>query len=333
MPAIMLLVLGLLGGCGGGVEPRTGPDTSDTDTSETDVPTGDTGQELPTGDTGPEPTSTPTAVTGHTGTTGDTAAPSTAWTLVKAGRSASCGLDQDGEARCLHDGPFAIPAPPPGPFVDLAVAFGTACAIDTTGAIQCWGCDFVDDMCQPPTGNDFVKIEAEESSVCALRSDGSAECWGVVYGGPGRGPWSDFDPAVTGFTGLSTTGQVVGSGEAPGLPGSGYTELGAGRSFVCALDGAGDTVCSQFSPSAIPTTGLTQLDGMSDTFCWIDDTDHVGCWPADRNPSAARDGFDPATTSFVSVSAGHHHACGVTTSGEGWCWPAGDVFTTWPTRP
>jgi len=255
------------------------------------------------------------------------------WLQVEAGRSATCGLDQDGEAHCLVDGPFTLPAAPAGPFVDLAVAFGTACALDAAGAISCWGCDFIGSMCLPPTDIGYEQIEGSESYLCARKGDGTMSCWG--YGEPPRpDSYIDFDLAVTGFSGLRSDGSIRSAGgESPDLAGTGYVELGAGRSFVCALDVAGDMSCSEYAPQGLPASGLSQLDGMSDTFCWLDTDDHVGCFPAARNPDLARDGFDPATTEFVSVSAGHHHACGTTATGEAHCWPAGDVFSDWPLRP
>lgn len=288
-------------------------------------PTGETGgtsSSTPTGETGSTPTlpdsgSTPTGDTGETPTIG-----TGSYLALSAGEDLTCGLLGTGEVACAGSTPWAMPPPPPGPFVAVAAAWDTGCAIRESGEIACWGCDWLSDLCDAPSGSDWQAIDGSDSWFCATDSAGRASCWGLTYG------WYDdpdvtysaFAVGVTGFVGIrAADGHVVGAAEAGDLPGA-HVEIGAGRSAVCGLSAVdGSTACVFLEVPDPPASGLVEIDGYDADFCWLDADSHVGC---SRNvPDPARDGFDPAIETFVSVSAGATHACAVTTDGRGFCWP------------
>lgn len=273
-----------------------------------------------TTDTGtpPIPPTSESATTAETGTEPE----EESYLALSAGDKLTCAVSSAGEAVCVGSTPWSLPPAPQGPFVAIAANWDTSCAIRETGEIACWGCDWLSDLCNAPTGNEWIAIDGADSWFCALDAAGRLRCWGLNYGwnaSPDQ-TYSAFAVGATGPVGVRTEdGGLDKAGEGGDLPVP-VTEVGAGRSAVCGVSAAdGSTVCQWLEAPAPPSTGLAELDGYDRNFCWLDDEGHVGC--SLRGPDAARDGFDPATEVFVRLSTGFNHACGVTADGRGFCWP------------
>ena len=70
---------------------------------------------------------------------------------------------------------------PAGTFQDIAVTSTTACAINTSGVIECWG-GTARGLQNAPGGNwttsNFTQIEAGWEHLCAPDSTGVVHCWG-----------------------------------------------------------------------------------------------------------------------------------------------------------
>ena len=52
------------------------------------------------------------------------------------------------------------------------------CALDSSGAIECWGYDALDQVSHTPTGTGYTAVSAGMFHNCAINSSGSIECWG-----------------------------------------------------------------------------------------------------------------------------------------------------------
>lgn len=193
-------------------------------------------------------------------------------------------------------------------FTHLAVGAGHACGITGRGELYCWGTSIRGELgpapgiqnCREVAGAPCstvpirssslrpVEIVAGDMHTCALAADGTAYCWGAnFYGEAGTGTMSDV-PVPT-----------------PVAGGHSFAHLVAGRMHTCGI-----------------TTSLI-------AYCW--GRDWTGALGAGDVSSERCLGFsiDPCSSTPRPVVGKHHWAqlaandratCGVTTSGELYCW-------------
>ncbi|MCY3806528.1 MAG: hypothetical protein OXG91_08565, partial [bacterium] len=170
------------------------------------------------------------------------------YTAITAGYQLSCALDSDGTITCSGDNDIWQATPPTGggytaistggdeSYLQAPVqghtGFSHSCALDSDGAITCWGgsrtfCTWAADSgltCSQqetnagtgaPTGRGYTAIAAGSDHSCALDRDGAITCWG--------------DNDSTTVTGAPT--------------GRGYTAITANVFYSCALDRDGAITC------------------------------------------------------------------------------------------
>ena len=74
-------------------------------------------------------------------------------------------------------------AAPAGSFTAISAAPDTACAIRTSGAIECWGRTITESNSErwgqlhAPEGS-YTAVSAGTGHSCAIREGGAIECWG-----------------------------------------------------------------------------------------------------------------------------------------------------------
>jgi alpha-tubulin suppressor-like RCC1 family protein len=172
-------------------------------------------------------------------------------TQIVASRASTYALLSDGTLRAwganesgqLGDGNPEGGPTPPDRSAPVAVALGTgvtatavaagpfhACAVLSTGAVQCWGRNTAGQVTgtrstaaihspvASPVTSGALAVACGADHTCALLSSGAVTCWGT---GPGLGP-------------------------GPGAPlgaGSGAIAIVAGRVHTCALDTTGSVRC------------------------------------------------------------------------------------------
>ena len=219
---------------------------------------------------------------------------------VAVGGAAQCwGLNSSGQ---LGNGtftnsstPVVVSDPVSGPvsFESVSVAIFFTCALATTGDIYCWGGGQLGNgttlsssvpvlVSDPASGPvTFVSVSAGGSHTCALASNGQVFCWGVnSHGQLGNGTTND-----------ATVPAAVSSTQT-------FESVSVGQSHTCGVTTGGDVYC--WGENAIGQLGNgTQTDASQPVLV--------------SNPAEG-----PVT--FLSVSGGLAHTCGVTNTGVVYCW-------------
>jgi alpha-tubulin suppressor-like RCC1 family protein/uncharacterized protein YjdB len=219
-----------------------------------------------------------------------------------------------------------------------AVGREHTCALQpVSGDLLCWGANDqnqinsdagspVSSPIHVQSGTKYVQIAAGYDRTCGLRSDGRTYCWGA---------WTDP-------SGVDVTPQLV-----PG--GITFQTISVGADHACGVTAAGAAYCwgsnhsyqlgqadSTFrttTPVLVPG-GLTfrSISAGFDQTCGVTTTDQAYCWGWNGNGQLGIDDSDAVHThsdapfavagghSFATVSAGDQHTCGVTTTGQAYCW-------------
>jgi alpha-tubulin suppressor-like RCC1 family protein len=279
---------------------------------------------------------TPVAVVAPSG-----AASSPTFVDISAGEDHTCARTSTGSAWCwgmdadgqLGDGPTSAEhchgpypcstrpvavLPPAGgsaalAFIDIDAGRYFTCGVASAGAGYCWG--FGGDgqlgvlagnpsfplAVAPPDGSTtplkFVDIDAGRLHSCAVAVGGGAWCWGRnVAGQVGNGS-SSFDPASTD----TPVAVVPPSGSTTPVI---FANVSAARDGSCGLASNGAAWC--WGPG-----GLGELGNGATA------PDDCG-GPCSTRPVAVS-----GSHVFSIVSNGSNTSCGLTTSGEAWCWGYG----------
>jgi len=225
----------------------------------------------------------------------------------------------------------------------IAAGKDFSCAIDSDGAVRCWGDDSLGQLGDggapgphPPTlvaGLSMVEtVSAEWQHACALDASGAVACWGAN---------------ASGQLGNGVAGPARAPSAPSGLPAA-VTAIATGRDHTCAVAG-GDVYCwganaqGQVNPAdpgpAIPTPNLvmygidvsdpaTVVAGGQHT-CIVrkGETNPITCWGA--NTSGQLGGGTPRTGGPLGggplidatiVAAGAAFSCAAAKDGTLYCW-------------
>lgn len=189
-------------------------------------------------------------------------------------------------------------------YVSVEPGMGHTCALGGTGIAYCWGWDFggmlgrgtlrafTSGLVPAPVagGHAFTAVTTGYDFACGLTAEGQAYCWGSdMWGEIGDGANMDD------FSEPYTFGRP-----APTLVQGGITFrlLVAGGSTACGLDLRGAAYC--WGNDALGETGAGSLS-----------TDNL----SRTHPTAVVGGLV-----FAALAAGASHMCGLTTSGQAYCW-------------
>ena len=233
------------------------------------------------------------------------------------------------------------------PNSNLAAGAKHTCAITAARTIQCWGNNEYGQLGDGTTigkaipvtvaapGNTFSAITSSNYHTCALTSTGAVKCWGKNNGGQiGDGTTSQRNAPVS-VTGLD----------------SGVVGIAAGSEHTCALTAAGAVKCwgasgyGQLGDGTLYTVSSTPLAviGLADTVtaisagdfhtCALTSAGAVWCWGNNTygqlgdgtvwNDKASPVQVIGLTSGVVAITAGGHHTCAITITGDVKCWGGG----------
>lgn len=266
-------------------------------------------------------------VRSRTGPTG--VLPKTTFTMVTAGRRATCALDTGGQAWCwginlmgelghAHADTFVngdpafpvasepFPVETTVPFEQIETVGGafshTTCALDPAGTIWCWGrgrsgqggtgsSDLTIEPAPVSGGHRFVDLAVGDDHACGVDEDGQVWCWGSNGAGQLGGSESGLSVCADSAEPCALEPVAV---EAP----ANFVEIEAGGGFTCGLLREGDSWC--WGRADFGQTGSGET--------------------AETTPPKPVVG----NHEFASLAAGGSHVCGLTENGEAWCWGNGN---------
>lgn len=267
----------------------------------------------------------------------------------------SCALVANGSAECWGDNEFSqlgdgvnggdrdAPVAVYGlaGFAQVAVGWPHACAVLTSGQLDCWGENVLggigDGTTEPkeapvevPGLSPVVQVSAGQLDTCAVLATGRVYCWGGGYfevGQLGNGS-SGTSPSPVEVKGITTATQVATSTYGScALLSSGHVDCWGGGLGGSLGNGTHD------QPSNVPVevrnlTDAVQIAAGEEHFCAVLATGRVDCWGGNVNGQLGN-GTDrlsdvPAEVQGLAdateVTAGYGHTCALLSTGHVDCW-------------
>ncbi len=224
---------------------------------------------------------------------------------IAAASYTTCGVTTDGEGYCwgrgdygqLGDGKAIHRAKPVAALSGLrfdmvSPGYRHTCGLAVNGQAYCWGRNSYGALGDGSTvsrtvpgpvhgGLVFDRLSSGDNHTCAVTPTSSAYCWGSN----GRGQLGQDPPPPEGY--LKTPGPVAG--------GLSFTSIDGGSLHTCGATTDGDGYC----------WGINYDGRLGGGFSGRDQS----------TPVLVTGGLD-----FVSLTAGGYHSCGVTASGDAYCW-------------
>jgi alpha-tubulin suppressor-like RCC1 family protein len=278
--------------------------------------------------------------------------------MVSTGSSHTCAITSSGQAYCwgfnyygqLGTGQFDSFADSPTTpravvggltFHSIATGNDHSCGLTTGGSTYCWGKNGFGELGNGNTtdqntpqlvaGFTFVQLTAGDGHTCGRTAAGQVYCWGDNSSGQ----------LGIGNTDNKTTPQLI----------SGYTftEVAAGNITTCGVVTGGAAYCWGFgddgqigngtptqtnaTPQLISGSNLFRQLTVSEHVCGLTTADDTYCWGDnaygqlglgnDEDDEDTYTYFTPQLlpgSSFTQLEVGSQHTCGLTSSGQAWCW-------------
>lgn len=240
---------------------------------------------------------------------------------VAAGTSQTCALLKEGSVVCWGDrtAPTLIDTPR---FSEIS-AGSFFCGRTAQGAVWCWR-SASDSVVRTPGGP--YTVVAAGAEACGLDADSLAFCWGT--------PGGAIAPLAGG---LRLASIALGSTHGCGIDGSGAAYCW-GQNFAGQLgDGTltDRATPTPVKPAVLPKPVFARVSAHGTSSCAIDVNGRAFCWGNNSDGQLGR-GFPPQPGDYyayaVAVVGGitwrtltdgsGGHVCGLSVSGEAYCWGA-----------
>ena len=258
----------------------------------------------------------------------------TKFTTVSAGVRYTCGLLEDGTARCWGQNPGISPDDIRLKTISAGKSqAGHSCGLLTDGTARCWGNDYAG-RATPPADTKFKTISAGRVHTCGVRTDGRARCWGDHEDRKADPPaditFKTISAGVNHTCGVLTDGRARcwgnnEHGQATPPADTNFKTISAGNGHTCGVLTDGRARCwgNNEYGEADPPTGArfkTISAGGAHT-CGVLTDGRARCWGSDYVGYVDWGvATPPAGYRFTTVSAGASHSCGVLTDGRVRCW-------------
>ena len=211
------------------------------------------------------------------------------YTAIAVGRWLLCAINTEGAITCWGFTASGITDAPEGTYTAIAIGSGHnahSCAINTDGTITCWGENHFG-QADPPEGT-YTAISAGDWHSCAISTDHTATCWGEN-----------------------------GLGQADAPEGT-YTAISAGGGHSCAISTDGTISCwgTNNSGEADPPEGTyTAISAGYYHSCAIRADQTIACW---GNNDFGQ--IDAPEGTYTTTAAGYSHSCAIRTDQTIACW-------------
>eukprot|EP00944_MAST-04C_sp_MAST-4C-sp1_P006229 g6229.t1 len=261
--------------------------------------------------------------------------------VVSAGFLHTCGVTSEGLIECFGKDDFGQcnghrpKKASQGTFVQVSAGFRNTCGVTSEGLIECFGLDFNGQSNghkpkQASKGR-FVQVSVGRQDTCGLTSEGHIECLGHVTSGqkPKQASKGRFVQVTVGtrafpwfICGLTSEGLI----ECFGKDGSKVKQASKGK-FVqvsmdklgynlCGLTNKGHIECFGYAGKVMLKQSFEQISAISKGACGLkklyDGGHSIKC--VHNSTSSLRDKY-AQKGSFVQVSVGWYHFCGLTSEG------------------
>jgi alpha-tubulin suppressor-like RCC1 family protein len=242
--------------------------------------------------------------------------------------------------------------------VQITAGDGDACALLTTGHVDCWGANNVGQLGQKtlqvenytpleiPEFGGVVELAAGREHTCARLQGGKVDCWGRnTEGELGNGPGYESVP-TPGAVGEVTGARDIASGEAhscavlaeEGRPVGQIKCWGWDKYGQLGDDSVGDVKRPVFAQEGMlqPIAGAMQVSAGNEHTCALLKGGTVACWGSDAHGQLG-DGQTneehvavqvPRLAHVVEVDASQLHSCALLEDGAIKCWgsdPSGEL--------
>ncbi len=192
-------------------------------------------------------------------------------------------------------------------FTSISAGNSHTCAITIQNEAYCWGAggwgqlgNGLEEVQLEPVpvsgGLRFASISAGGAFSCGVTIEGRAYCWG--WGWQGRLGNGEGSPMYSAPEPVPVSGGLV------------FSSISAGDSHACAVTTDGEAYCWGYGEHGQLGNGMTGRDD-----CHVFSRVLMAC---EYKPVKVSGGY-----TFISISAGFHHTCGVRVDGEGYCWGSG----------
>jgi alpha-tubulin suppressor-like RCC1 family protein len=283
---------------------------------------------------------------------------------VSVGRYHSCAVIADGTVQCWGDNssrqvgdPDVVGSSVPSPFPVynltgiVAVTCGDfyTCALNVTGAVQCWGENGAGQLGNGTTDavhgvDEVVKddkrelapvrsISAGGAHTCGVDAVGTVHCWGDNSNGElGDGTFTERDGAVSIVMadGLAARTTGAGSSHTCAVASDGTAQCW-GTNYSGQLGGGTTLLYRKYPGDVVNLTGInlvTRVAGGGSSACALLANGTLQCWAGNVDGQLGigtnTNSFSPVAvtglSSASSVAAGAAHTCAVLADGTGWCW-------------
>jgi len=197
----------------------------------------------------------------------------------------ACVVNRSGHLVCWgFDGGYGLTLPPGGTFSEVSLGENGGCAIhDEDDTVASWGKYPEAD----PPASQFQHISVGGSHACGIRLDNTLECWGEDYSG-------EIDDAPTGE----------------------FSEVAAGRTKSCALRASDDSIvcwgADQFAPNGGPYDSMsacTNACGLGGQCEMITATQYECVVNYDSPPSGAHHGLFGNRNRFCALDTANIMQC------------------------
>ena len=243
-----------------------------------------------------------------------------------------------------------IPAANGLTFSSLRAGSNHSCGLTASGQAYCWGYNgdgqlgdgLTASTSEPAVvsgGLTFAALSAGALHSCGLTTTGAAYCWGYNAQGELGAPTGPCNPPLAGSTPCSLTPVAVSGGLT-------FSSISVGIEHTCGLTPSGAAYCwgvglalgdgsNTDSPVPVPVSGGLTFSALSAggshtcaltsagaAYCWGDGSyDQLGdtLLPVGTNRSLVPVPVSSSLT-FTTLSAGGEYTCGLTATGDAYCW-------------